>query len=343
MSVTAEEAARGQTMITRLAVAEPELVERLSGRLEAVEKRLFQCVNEAQDPFVAQTVGHLIAAGGKRMRPLLALVAAEFGPAPGRDGVEAAVVSELIHVASLYHDDVMDDARVRHGVASANVKWGNAVAVQAGNWLLSRAAHLVAGLGPEAVRLQAYASDRLVEGQMRELLGPAEGEDRLTHYFRVISDKSASLLSLALRIGAMEGGAAPETMEILAEYGEHLGVAFQMSDDLLDISSSSVHLGKEQGKDLAVGVASLPILLALDDTRPPARELRELLASGPLTDAAERSRALDLLNGSPVMAEARSMMDERLARATALVDQVPDRPAAQVLRAFCTFVASRTE
>ncbi|MEV5241985.1 polyprenyl synthetase family protein [Streptomyces cinnamoneus] len=343
MPVTDEEASRGQTMISRLVVAEPELVERLSARLEVVEKRLFQCVNEAYDPFVAETVGHLIAAGGKRMRPLLALVAAEFGETPGRDGVEAAVVSELIHVASLYHDDVMDNAYVRHGVASANAKWDNTVAVRAGNWLLSRAARLVAALGADAVRLQAHASDRLVEGQMRELLGPGDDEDRLAHYFRVISDKSASLLSLALRIGAMDGGAAPETMETLAAYGEHLGVAFQISDDLLDISSSSERLGKEQGKDLAVGVASLPILLALADTRPQARELRALLSSGPLADAEDRRRALALLNASPAMAEARAMMDEHLARAASLVADLPDRPATKVLLAFCTFVASRTE
>ncbi|MCA6094690.1 polyprenyl synthetase family protein [Streptomyces sp. SCA3-4] len=334
---------RGHSMVSRLAIDEAELAEVLSRRLDAVEDRLRECIGEAQDAFVSEAVGHLIAAGGKRMRPLLALVAAEFGDGSGRDGVEAAAVSELIHVASLYHDDVMDNARVRHGVPSANAKWGNAVAVRCGNWLLSKAARLVADMGPEAVRLQAHASDRLVEGQMLELLGPAPGEDRLAHYFKVISDKSASLLSLALRIGAMEGGASAETMEILAAYGEHLGVAFQISDDILDITSSSETLGKEQGKDLAEGVASLPVLMALADERPHGRELRELLESGPLSDAMARRRALELIRRSTAMDDARSMMQGRLTQALSLVGDLPDRPAIQVLEGFCSFVASRTE
>ncbi|MGW0335632.1 polyprenyl synthetase family protein [Streptomyces sp. NPDC003011] len=311
--------------------------------LERAETRLLECVAAVPDPRLAEVVGHLVTAGGKRMRPLLTLLGAEFG-VPGAEGVvEAAVVSELIHTASLHHDDVMDEALVRHGVTSVNACWGNSVAVRSGNWLLAKAAQLSAGLTSAAIPLQAEASERLVMGQLRELTGPATAQDRLSHYFEVVSGKSASLVSFSLRLGAVQSGAPRGVDEALAEYGEHLGVAFQICDDLLDITAPSGQLGKEQGKDLMVGVASLPVLLVLDGRDPRDEELRGLLTAPGGVRGETHRRTLALLQRSGAMGGARAVMDERLARARAALADVPQGPPRRALYALCDFVASRTD
>ncbi|MBY8879787.1 polyprenyl synthetase family protein [Streptomyces sp. PLK6-54] len=320
---------------------------RLRRGMDVVEGRLRGCSLEAADPFVAEVVAHLIEAGGKRLRPLLTLLGAEFGPAERRaevwDGVvTAAVVAELVHVASLHHDDVMDEAQTRHGVSSVNARWGNGVATFSGDWLLSKAAQLAAELGPAMVQLQARTSRRLVEGQMLELVGPSERQRRLDHYLAVISGKSAALIASSLCAGALQAGATPSETDSLAEYGEHLGVAFQIGDDLLDITAPSERLGKERGRDLAVGVESLPVLLALEDDRPQGAELRELLAAGPDATPEARSRTLALLCASPAVDQARVMRDDRLRRARRALTVLPDRPARHALASLCGFVASRT-
>ncbi|GGZ25610.1 geranylgeranyl pyrophosphate synthase [Streptomyces poonensis] len=329
-------------LITRLTMREKALERRVLRSLEQVEERLKECAREADDPRLADIVGHLIAAGGKRLRPLLTLLGAEFGDPRAAGVIEAAVVSELVHTASLHHDDVMDEGLVRHGVSSVNARWGNTVAVRSGNWLLAKAAQLSAGLTSEATPLQAEASERLVRGQLRELVGPDLPEERLSHYFGVISDKSASLISLSLRLGAVQAGAPAHVGEVLAEYGEHLGVAFQISDDLIDITSPSADLGKEQGKDLAVGVAGLPVLLVLDDVRPENGELRALLSDPGGLRGERHLRALALLQRSDAMDRARTLMDERLARARSALAALPSEPARRALDALCDFVATRT-
>ncbi|WP_308294396.1 polyprenyl synthetase family protein [Streptomyces sp. XM4193] len=332
---------RRRSIFTRVAAAEKELERRLSGNLEVVEQRLLDCLDEAKDPHVSEVVRHLVVAGGKRLRPALTLLGAEFGD-PRADGVvEVAVISELVHTASLCHDDVMDRALMRHGVPSVNARWGNPVGVMAGNWLVAKAAQLSARLGPEVVPLQAEASSRLVSGQLKEMVGPGDSVDRLTHYFDVVSDKSASLIALSLRSGALQGGAPAGTEDVLRTYGEHLGVAFQISDDLLDITSRSSLSGKEQGKDLAIGVASLPVLLARADERPGTAELRALLDPSAELAGPAHERAMALLRESPAMAEAAEMMDRRLALARGALRGLPNTPALRVLDALCEFVATR--
>ncbi|AZM56537.1 polyprenyl diphosphate synthase [Streptomyces sp. WAC 01529] len=341
MSALAAEG-RGRSIVTRLTVREKALERRMLRRLEQVEIRLLECAREADDPRLAAVVGHLIAAGGKRMRPLLTLLGAEFGDPQAAGVLEAAVFSELIHTASLHHDDVMDEALIRHGVTSVNARWGNRVAVRSGNWLLAKAAQLSAGLSTESVPLQAEASQRLVQGQLRELVGPALPEDRLSHYFGVISDKSASLISLSLRLGAVQAGAPAQVSDALAEYGEQLGVAFQISDDVLDIVSPSADLGKEQGKDLAVGVAGLPVLLVLEGVEPEDDELRALLSDPAGVRGDRHVRALALLQRSEAMSRARALMDGRLAGARAALASLPPGPPRKALDALCDFVATRT-
>ncbi|MFI1125400.1 polyprenyl synthetase family protein [Streptomyces hygroscopicus] len=330
------------SMAMELTFGDPALTARLERGVDAAEERLRAVAAEARDPRVAEIVGHLFAPGGKRLRPLLALVGAEFGERDPSAAVPAAALAELVHVASLYHDDVMDQARTRRGVASANARWGNATAVFAGNWLLSKAARLAAELGPETIRLQSSVTNRLVMGQIRELAGPSDDGDALAHYFAVVAGKTAALIAMALQLGAVRTDAPEHVVQALAEYGEHLGVAFQIADDILDITSTSEVSGKEQGKDLAIGVASLPVLLALADERPEADELRVLLTAA--TDAPDGSglpRAVALLRRCGATAQARAIMQARLVRARSAANGLPDGPAARVLHALCDFVAHR--
>jgi heptaprenyl diphosphate synthase len=331
----------GSELLGHIALHDPSFGEWTAESLLAVEKRLLDCASGAPDPRVAELTCHLAAAGGKRLRPLLVLLGAQFGE-PWRDGVvDAAVIAELVHISSLYHDDVMDGAALRHGVDSANARWGERLAVAGGNWLLARAARLAAELGPDMVRFQADAASELVAGQLREMTGPADGEDPVAHFFQVTSGKTAALLSMSLGIGALQAGAPAAYGRALTECGRQLGIAFQISDDLLDLVAPAEHTGKEQGKDLAAGVPSLPVLLATADQGPAGAELRELLAAGPLDDPGDRRRALELFETSPAPAAARAHLRQRLDRAGEALELLPPGPARRALYGLCDYVDTR--
>ena len=206
---------------------DPVLEERVRAGVDAVEERLAQAV-DSPEPFVAEAAAHLMNAGGKRFRPLLVMLAAQFGDPDHADVVPAAVVVELTHLATLYHDDVMDEAALRRGAPSANDRWGNSLAILVGDFLFAQASDLVADLGTEAVRIQARTFSRLVRGQIRETIGPAEGEDPLAHYLDVVADKTGSLIATSARFGARMSGAGDRVEEALTEFGERIGVAFQL-------------------------------------------------------------------------------------------------------------------
>ncbi len=333
--------ARGESALAGVAQCEAELETALKLRLEVAEERLRESIAEARDARVERLAGHVVVSGGKRLRPLLVLLGAEFGERDRPTVVDAAVIMELIHAASLCHDDVMDQATTRRGLPSVNAVYGNASAVRAGNWLLAKAGQLASGLGEDGLRLHSRVTERLVQGQLHELIGPTGGVDALTHYFTVISGKSASLISVSLQLGAAEAAAPPGVAEALGSYGEHLGLAFQISDDLLDVTSETSVSGKEQGKDLAAGVTSLPVLLALADHRPKGRKLRDLLASGRPATPREHRRLLALLRASEVMTESRTLMHEHLTRARTALADLPPGPALTVLDTLCDFVARR--
>lgn len=333
--------AGGSSLIPHLAIVDPALESRLGHALQASGERLRVLTDGAPDPYVAELVGYLIATGGKLFRPLLALLGAEFGDPDAAGVVDAAVIVELVHVASLYHDDVMDQALTRRGVRSANSRWGNSTAVVAGNWLLAKAAQLAAELGPSIVQLHSDAAERLVLGQIYELSGPCAGGDPLSHYFEVIAGKSAALISASLQIGAVQAGAPRSTAKVLADFGEHLGIAFQISDDLLDITSDQLLTGKEQGKDLSLGVASLPVLLALRDERPKARRLRELLVSGRTVTPTGRRQALALFRRSRAVTDARTILNQHLDQARDALGSLPPSAALRVLDSLCDVVAHR--
>lgn len=291
--------------------------------------------------FLQQAAAHLLRAGGKRFRPLLVVLAAEFGE-PSRDGVvPAALVVELTHLATLYHDDVMDEATLRRGSPSANARWDNSVAILTGDFLFARAAEIVAGLGPEAVLIQAQTFARLVQGQIRETVGPEDGQDPLAHYLSVVADKTGALIATSVRVGAMMSGASAGTVEVLTEFGEQIGTAFQLSDDIIDVESESSVLGKTPGTDLREGIPTLPTLMAQQAQHAGDTRLLELLA-GPLDDDDRHGEALRLLRSSPAMEQARREVARRGVTARQLLDSLPDHPAREALVGLCDIVATRS-
>jgi heptaprenyl diphosphate synthase len=293
-------------------------------------------------PFVTSAASHLMEAGGKRFRPLLVLLAAETGSRPDSDDViTAACVVELTHLASLYHDDVMDEAALRRGAESANARWDNHVAILTGDFLFSKSSELTAELGADAVRIQAQTFTRLVEGQIQETVKPGAGDDPLEHYLDVVAGKTGSLIATSARYGARFGGATPEVEEALTAYGDIVGSAFQLSDDILDIASDSVESGKTPGTDLREGVPTLPVLMARSSTRPEDSRLLQLLDSD-LSDDDLHAEALALLRAHPAMDQARAYVVARAQEAKARLAAVPEGSVRTALETFADLVATRS-
>ncbi|MET9511249.1 polyprenyl synthetase family protein [Streptomyces flavidovirens] len=311
--------------------------------LAAVEEGLLDAT-KSEVPFITEAAQHLVRAGGKRFRPLLVMLAAQFGDPHAPGIVPSAVVVELTHLATLYHDDVMDEADVRRGVASANARWGNSVAVLTGDFLFARASHILADLGPEAVRIQAEAFERLVTGQILETAGPREGQDPVGHYLDVIAGKTGSLIAVSGRFGAMMSGADERVVGILTQYGERLGTAFQLADDVLDIASDSHESGKTPGTDLREGIPTLPVLLlraqAAEHGRPDDVELCELL-DGDLTDDARLAEVLRRLRAHPALEQARRDTIRYAEEARASLAPLPECYAKRALEELCDAVVHR--
>ena len=323
-----------------LAAADPALAAAVGAGLTAVEARLEQVVGSAH-PLLDSAARHLVSAGGKRVRPMLTLLTSQLGEPGGPAVVDAAVVVELTHLATLYHDDVMDEAAVRRGAESANTRWTNTVAILTGDYLFARASDLTAGLGPEVTRIQARTFARLVEGQIAETAGPLDGEDPVKHHLQVLADKTGSLIATAARLGAMLAGAPERDVETVARFGELYGLAFQLSDDLIDIASETAESGKTPGTDLREGIRTLPVLLVLADTDPAGARLRELL-TGDLTDDALLAEALRLLRAHPAMDVARARLASYADEARAVVAELPDGPCREALLALTEYVLART-
>jgi heptaprenyl diphosphate synthase len=323
-----------------LSDVDPALAHDLRQGLDDVELALIAAVR-SDYPFVTETSQHLINAGGKRFRPLLALVAAQYGDSSAPGNVPGAVVAELTHLATLYHDDVMDEAPLRRGAPSANARWDNTVAILTGDFLFARAADIAADLGTDIVRLQARTFERLCTGQIRETVGPAEGEDPIAHHLDVLAGKTGSLIAAAGRMGAMTSGASSEIATAISSYGEKFGVAFQLSDDLLDIASESTDSGKTPGTDLREGIRTLPVLFALAGTDPADARLRELVA-GPIVDDDLHVEALSLLRGSQAMVQARGVLIEWAQDARSELAALPSGPATEALSMMCDVVVDRS-
>ncbi|MEP7035408.1 MAG: polyprenyl synthetase family protein [Dermatophilaceae bacterium] len=319
----------------------PGLAERLQRGLVSVDQ-LLRTVVDHDDPFIAQASAHLSNAGGKRFRPMLTLLAAELGSGINDDVVAAATGVELTHLASLYHDDVMDEADLRRGVSSANAQYGNSNAILIGDLLFGKASELVAGLGPEAVKIQAQTFVRLCSGQIRDDRQAPTGVDPIDYYLGVLADKTGVLIATAARYGAMFSGCSHETVDIMRRYGERLGIAFQLADDLLDISSVSDESGKTPGTDLREGVATLPVILARQSVDPSDGRLKALLAAD-LHDDSLHAEALELLRAHPAMVEARERTnamarDARDLLAPLAIGLATDSPAHEGITALVDLV-----
>ncbi len=335
----------GAGRLTALGISfhDPVLEASIQRMLTVVESALREAVRSA-DGFVAEAARHLVDAGGKRFRPMLVAVCAHLGDPSAPGVIPAAVIMELTHVATLYHDDVMDEADVRRGAPTANSRWSNSVAILVGDYLFARAADLAADLGPEAVRTQARTFARLVHGQIAETVGPRPGDDPVAHYLRVVAAKTGSLIATCARFGARFGGASPDVVEAVASYGETIGLAFQLSDDVLDIASESTISGKTAGTDLREGVPTLPVLYALasDERDTASVRLREILGGGPVTDDQLHAEALGLLRESAALKRARETVWTYAEDARAKLAALPDVPARRALESLCTAVADRT-
>jgi heptaprenyl diphosphate synthase len=316
-----------------------QLEVKLLADMQKVESLLRSHI-EGDYPLVVETSRHLVQAGGKRLRPLLTLISAQFGD-PSKFGIiESAVVCELTHLATLYHDDVMDEAPLRRGVESANNRWGNSVAILTGDYLFAKASDLLADLGPEAVRLQAKTFERLVIGQINETQGSSTGVSAIDHYLNVVSDKTASLIATSARFGALLSGADQKVIELLTQFGEKVGIAFQIADDLLDVQSNSTESGKTPGTDLKEGVPTLVTLYAMNSTDPKDADLIERLKK-PITDG-EIAKTIDELRNHKSVQEVKAYLRKIADEADEILSQLPAGAAKDALANLITALISRS-
>lgn len=318
-------------------ITDPDLRSGLTSGLQRVESRLAEAV-KSNYPFVTETSAHLVEAGGKRFRPLMTLLCAGFGDADHDDVISAATVVELTHLATLYHDDVMDEAPLRRGRPSANTRWDNSVAILTGDFLFSRASDILADLGPEAVRIQARTFERLVTGQIRETVGPSDGQDAVEHHLQVLADKTGSLIATSAQFGAMFAGCDETTIDTVTRYGERIGVAFQLADDVVDLTSDSADSGKTPGTDLKEGVPTLAGLLVLREGQD--TELSDMLRR-PLSDD-EVVRALELLREHEALDVARMEARRWADDARSCLEPLPAGAARDALASVCDYVVNRT-
>ena len=292
-------------------------------------------------PLVIETSRHLVEAGGKRLRPLLTLLGAQFGQPNNEKVIQAAVVCELTHLATLYHDDVMDEAPLRRGVESANNRWGNTVAILTGDYLFAKTSALLADLGPEAVRIHAQTFERLVIGQIMETQGQTEGMSLLDHYTQVIADKTGSLIATSARYGAIFAGASAKDIEILTQYGEKIGILFQLADDIIDIASETDESGKTPGTDLREGVPTMVTVHILESNNPDDAELKALL-SAPIHDEEIVASTLKALRTHTAMKISRDLLVKYADEAKGLVADLNNSPAKDALVSLCDAIITRT-
>lgn len=329
---------KGFDLIAQDPVLGPKILEALT----EVEVRLERAV--AQTNHLADVASrHLLSAGGKRVRPLLTLLAAETGGGINDRVIDAAVVVELTHLATLYHDDVMDDAPKRRGVDTAQNIWGNSVAILTGDLIFSRASLIVSELGGRALAVQAQTFERLVLGQLFETTGPEKHEDLLTHYIKVIEGKTGSLIAAAGSYGTILSDSPEATVQMLTRYGELVGVAFQLADDVIDVTSSGVASGKTPGTDLREGVPTLPTILlnraaATGDLE--AQHVQQIIR-GDLNSDEALAEAVAALSTHPVTEEAWQVAYRWADDAIAAIEPLPASIIKEALKSFAHAVVHR--
>lgn len=325
----------------------PALEERVQSGLDSIEELLRDAATGGRG-VVSDLTSHLAVAGGKRLRPVLSLVCAQLG-APHRalseNVVVAATVVELTHLASLYHDDVMDSAPTRRGVDSAQHLWGNNRAILAGDVLFARASQLIADLGALSVKRHATTFDRMCLGQLNESFGPEEGEDPVDFYIQVLADKTGALVAEAAFMGAYHAGAGEEVAGIVESFGEKIGVAFQIADDVLDLTSDSDVSGKTPGTDLLEGVDTLPILLLREKQRSGQIDSQGSAileaVDGDLSASEALTNVVEMLRTHPVLEETRGLAKTWADAAVADLEPLPDSEGKDALVAFAGLMVDR--
>jgi heptaprenyl diphosphate synthase len=318
----------------------PALEAQLISQMAQVES-LLRSHTRSEYPFVDETAHHLVAAGGKRLRPLLTLLTAQYGDPSGQGVIAAAVACEITHLATLYHDDVMDEAPLRRGVESANMRWGNTIAILTGDFLFAKSSDLLADLGPAAVRLQARTFERLVIGQIMETQGPNPGQDPLEHYLKVVADKTGSLIAASARYGGMISGAPAEITDTVTIFGEKIGVAFQLADDVIDIASESNQSGKTPGTDLREGVPTLVTLNVMKSNDPADTDLKRLL-SAPIEEETTVQQVLVALRNHKALDESRQQLMQVAKEARSALGPLPINDATGALMSLCDAVIDRS-
>jgi heptaprenyl diphosphate synthase len=309
--------------------------------LARVEERLLEAA-AAEDPYLTKIAQHLLLAGGKRFRPLLALLAAELGPSRDHRPVEAGVSVELIHVGSLYHDDVIDEADVRRGAASVNANWNNTVAILAGDFLMARASEVAAThLSQESVRLLAATYADLVQGQTRELQLDFDLDHGVDEYEEVIAGKTASLIRTSARLGAMAADAPDDVVEALSDWAWEVGMVFQIADDALDLVADEETIGKPAGSDIREGKFTMPVLEALTGSDGP--RVRELLQTAHPYPDDVIVEVIEIVRSGGHVDAALSEATRRLDVATKALTGLPDGHPRQVLESLGSYLLQRVE
>ena len=307
------------------------------GRLDRVEEALSKAV-AADSDLLAETARYLLQAGGKRFRPMLVLLAGYFGDPTDPRLIHGSVAIEVTHVATLYHDDVIDEADSRHGVPATNVRWNNTVAILTGDFLFAKASELSADLGPDVCRLLAQTIAVLCDGQVRELEASGKLDQTEERYMEIIRRKTGALIATSCRLGGMLSDASNEHIETLTEFGESLGLAFQLSDDVMDFTATQLELQKEPGQDLKEGVYTLPLLHALHG---PHRDELVRILSLEAPDAKLLDTAIQLVADGGSIQHARAAVTAEVNRATALARRLPKGPAQHALIQLSMFLAAR--
>ena len=352
--MTASPSTPGTRLASRLGLTERvfagprarKLIARIEDGLDRVEANMAAEL-KTTDALADATARYLYEAGGKRVRPMLALLTAQLGDGANDDVIAAATALELTHLGSLYHDDVMDGADVRRGVPSAHAVWGNNVAILTGDLLFSRASQIMARLGENAIHLQADTFERLVLGQMHETVGPQRTDDPVAFYLQVLADKTGSLIAASAQAGVLFGNAPREFEQAMIAFGERAGVAFQLLDDVIDLSADPGETGKVPGTDLRAGVPTMPYLLLGQRADAASVALRAeidegvaLIADG--ADPAILDEPLARLRDHEATAATQTLAGEWSDAAIAALEPLPDGAVREALTRFARAVADRS-
>ena len=307
--------------------------------LSNLENRLIE-VSSSQNKYLEEISQYLIKAGGKRFRPLIALLAGKFGdPLKTAKVIDAGVAVELIHIGSLYHDDVIDNATTRRGVQSSNSKWNSTLSILAGDYLLARSSELAAEqLGLESVKLLASTYAELVEGQTKEIEISYDLNHSIDDYMKVIEGKTASLIRTSAKLGAIASNADEEVIDALSNWGWNCGIIFQISDDLLDITSTSEVLGKPAGNDLLEGTYTLPVLIALNQNKEKFSEILQGISEGKI----EVTKVLKEFKDSQIISETKDVINRYYSKSVESIYNLKNHELFSVLENINSYLINRT-